>query len=270
MFGLLVGAKIILEIFLNVLLKMHKLLAAFDFDHTIVDDNTDTVAIKLVDRSVIPESVQQLYRNDGWTAYMQAIFELLAKNSIDKPTITEAILDIKPVSGMCELVTELVDDYNFDAIIISDSNTYFINTWLEKHKMETYFKQVFSNPAQFVDGTLKLKMYHLQDHCRLSTKNLCKGQIMEDFISEQENAGIVYDRVVYVGDGLNDICPMLRLKTNDLACARAGYQCVKTLEHIALNKPLPKTGETYKMKSEICIWNDGKDILNAVKKRGSY
>lgn len=244
---------------------MHKQLAAFDFDHTILEDNTDMVAIKLVDESLIPKTVQQLYRNDGWTAYMQAVFEILAKNRIDKSAITDAILRIKPVDGMCDLITQLVDNYNFDVIIISDANTYFINIWLEEHKMDTYIKKVFSNPAQFVDGALKLRMYHLQDQCRLSTKNLCKGQILEDFVSEQESSGIIYDRIVYAGDGMNDVCPMLRLKAGDLACARAGYQCVKMLDRIANNKPLPKTGETYKMHAGVCIWNNGKDILNAVK-----
>lgn len=240
-------------------------LVAFDFDHTIVDDNTDTVVISLLDKSLIPDSVKELYRSDGWTSYMQAIFDLLDTYNIDKKKILQTIADIPFVKGFDTLIRALKDELQYDIIIISDSNSCFIDTWLETHNLTNYFCKVFTNPAQFVDNSLKIQMYHLQTHCKLSTKNLCKGQILEDFIETQKNAGIIYDRVAYVGDGTNDFCPVLKLKENDLACARENYKCADLVKLAIEGKYLDETGNPYMVKAIPCIWKTGLDILNAVK-----
>ena len=46
-----------------------------------------------------------------------------------------------------------------------------------------------------------------QETCTLSTKNLCKGQIMEDYV---QSCGKRFSFICYVGDGGNDFCPSLR------------------------------------------------------------
>lgn len=238
---------------------MAKKLAVFDFDHTIVDGNTDIVARKLLKNDQVPESVRVLHQTHGWTLYMQEIFKLLKKHNISKGTVKNAIILIPAVPSIKKLITTLVTQRNYDAIIISDSNSLFINDWLEANNMKEYFHSVFTNPAKYnKDGLLEIQGFHEQHTCKLSTVNLCKGKIMCDFIKAQKNLGVIYEHVVYVGDGKNDFCPILRLNQNDFACAREGYALVDVLDK-------NKTEHLYeKVLAQVCVWKTGQDILNFV------
>ncbi|KAK9687472.1 putative Phosphatase [Popillia japonica] len=117
---------------------------------------------------------------------MQGVFELLYEHGFRKNEIQTAIDDIKPVSGMIELMRSLKLDLGYDVITISDSNTYFIDTWLNKNSFTKNIDKVFTNPANFVDGLLKIEMYHVQSDCKLSTKNLCKGRILDEYLAAQK------------------------------------------------------------------------------------
>lgn len=244
---------------------MTKNLAVLDFDHTVVDGNTDTIVADLLTKSV-RDSVRYLYQKDGWTSYMQAIFQLLHTNKINEETITKTINNIPCVSGFPALIKQLNDKLNYDVIIISDSNSYFIDCWLNANGLKPYILTTFTNPARFENGLLKIEMYHLQDYCALSTKNLCKGQIMDDFKEEQRERGVVYDRTVYVGDGKNDFCPILRLKEGDLACVREGFKCAELVQMAQDGKYCDvETGIAYNVRAGVVVWKNGDDILNSIK-----
>lgn len=238
---------------------MAKKLAVFDFDHTIVDGNTDIVARKLLKNEQIPESVRVLYQTSGWTVYMQEIFKLLKKHRISKDTVKKAIINIPEVPQFKKLITLLVTALKFHAIIVSDSNSLFINYWLEANKMNNYIHSVFTNPAEYnKDGLLEIKGYHEQHECKLSTVNLCKGRIMEEFLKAQEEKNIIYDQVLYVGDGKNDFCPVLKLKEKDIACARVGYPLEAVL------KKNEKDHVHQKVLARVCYWKVGDDIMNCL------
>lgn len=244
---------------------MGRKLAAFDFDHTIVDDNSDIVVRNLISKELIPESVKKLYKSDGWTAYMQGVFETLHVNGITENNIISAMNKVPSTPGMEELIRTMTEELNYDVIIISDSNTYLINSWLDSHHLKDKVMKVFTNPANFSKGVLRISMYHLQTECKLSTKNLCKGKILDEFIAARAQAGVVYDRIVYAGDGNNDFCPILRLSEHDLACVRDKYACLQLVQTVQAGKPIPVTGQIYNIKAKIVVWNSGTDILNAIK-----
>ena len=71
---------------------------------------------------------------------------------------------------------------NIDVIIVSDSNTLFIQWVLEKNGMEDMVKDVFSNPAWFDEkGYLRIKCHH--DHsCKFCPVNMCKFEILQEYI----------------------------------------------------------------------------------------
>lgn len=234
------------------------ILAAFDFDHTICDDNSDIVARKLISNDKIPDTVKRMYQADNWNAYMGQIFELLSKNYIDVETIKNAIHRIPSVSGIDSLLSEL-HSRNCEIIIISDSNSLFIEWWLKNKNLSHMVKEIFTNPATINGELLKIEMYHLQDNCKLSSKNLCKGQILEDYITKRSLEGINFDRIVYVGDGKNDLCPILRLSEKDLACPRIGYTLVNILNKKAAEN------ESQEVKAKVVPWETGNDILENLK-----
>lgn len=138
------------------------LLVAFDFDHTIVDKNTDIVVKDLLPKGKIPDEVKKLYRSDGWTAYMQKIFELLHQNGISYEKINDAVKNIPATKGLGDLLKALYKA-DCDIIIISDSNSVFINEWLEANQLKNTINKVFTNPAHYDrEGLLNIQMYHLQ------------------------------------------------------------------------------------------------------------
>ncbi|KAH1004767.1 hypothetical protein HUJ05_005545 [Dendroctonus ponderosae] len=239
--------------------KVMKNLAVFDFDHTIVDTNSDTAVMDLVDKSKFPPDLRKLHKSAGWTAFMQAVFNVLHENQVTEPDIAGLIRRLPGVAGIKHLIQTLHDSMDYDVIIISDANTYFINAWLEENGLSSKILKVYSNPGAFNEqGRLEIEMFHDQDSCQLSTRNLCKGQIMQDFIKEQSKRGIVYRRVVYVGDGHNDFCPILRLGSTGVACCRKAYQCADLVQNA------PNT--EHRLKAQVCIWENGQEVLEFLAK----
>lgn len=236
---------------------MHRtVLAAFDFDHTICDGNTDVVARKLLPESKIPEDVKGLYKSSGWIAYMSRIFELLHENSIDAETIENAIVNIPAVRGI-ETLLESLSGNGHEIVIISDSNSIFIDRWLRSKKLEHVVSRVFTNPAWYDDdGKMRVSMYHTQHTCQLSSINLCKGQILMDHVKERRDQGKCFERIVYVGDGQNDLCPIMRLSHEDLACARKNYALIEMLS------ALPSDASA---KAKIILWDDATDLYRNLK-----
>lgn len=233
------------------------ILAAFDFDHTICEDNTDVVVRKLLPEEKIPEDVKSLYKSDGWIAYMGRIFELLHENGVDAQQIEDAIVNIPAVAGIANILTSLRAS-NHDVIIISDSNNVFINCWLKNKKLERVVSRVFTNPAWYDgNGVLRINMYHKQNSCKLSAVNLCKGQILMDYVKERRIQGMNFDRVIYVGDGRNDLCPILRLSQNDLGCPREDYTLIDIL------KKLPPDTT---MKATVVPWKNGCDLRYSLER----
>lgn len=232
------------------------MLVAFDFDHTICEDNSDVVVRKLLPEEKIPEDVKSLYHSSGWIVYMDRIFELLHSNSIDARQIETAIVNIPAVAGMEALLTALHAN-GHEIIIISDSNTVFINRWLKSKKLEHLVSRIFTNPAWFDDdGRMRVDMYHVQRTCDLSTVNLCKGRILMDYVEERREQGKQFERIVYVGDGKNDLCPILRLSRADLACPRKDYVLIKILS---------KLPHDLSLKAKVLSWKDGTDLLRKLE-----
>lgn len=225
-------------------------MVAFDFDHTIVDENTDIVVRDLV-KSKISDEITKLYKKSGWIPYMQEIFYLLHGDGFTKEQILNAITGIPEVAGLKTLFKELNDISNVDIIIISDSNSVFIKHWCDHNNVSDYIKQVFTNQAHFNDEkVLKIQPYHHQLDCQLSSENLCKGQVLENYVqTQQKESNVIYDKIFYVGDGHNDICPVLRLGTQDVGYARKGYRMANELDD-----------ENPSLDVKVEIWSDGHDL----------
>lgn len=235
-------------------------LLAFDFDHTIVNLNTDVEVQKLHPEGKIPESseLHGLYSSVGWTKFMGGVFKLLHHHKIKKEDILKLMESLELIPGMEDLIRKSVAEHNAKVIIISDSNTVFIKHILEHKKLDHLVDVVFTNPAEWTEeGLLEIKPYHHQTHCDLSTENLCKGAILEDYISSQS---VKFSFVGYVGDGGNDFCPALRLSEKDLVCVREGYSLQKKI-------PQHKEQKGLEIKGEIQYWKSGDQILARIEEK---
>jgi len=46
---------------------------------------------------------------------------------------------------------------------------------------------------------------------------MCKGEELDAFLERHKP---VFDRIIYVGDGSNDYCPIIRLRSQDMVLCR--------------------------------------------------
>ncbi|XP_034944198.1 pyridoxal phosphate phosphatase PHOSPHO2-like [Chelonus insularis] len=231
------------------------LLMCFDFDNTIINENSDIIIKNLYPHDV-PDNVKKLC-NSGWTAYMRSIFQLIHSIGVQKDTIINSIHGIPAVSGFEDLIKNLHAN-NCDIIIISDANSVFIETWLEKKQLKNCIDKIYTNPAWFDENNLlHIKEYHQQDWCKFSEKNLCKGYVLESYIKEKADAGVKYNMVAYVGDGRNDYCPMLKLSPNDIAFPRQDNYIMKMINDYK--------NSNESIKAKIIPWKDGNDIWQALR-----
>ncbi|ELU18039.1 hypothetical protein CAPTEDRAFT_111093 [Capitella teleta] len=233
----------------------NKRLIAFDFDHTLIDDNSDLYVRKLAPNGKIPQRIHDLFDDSGWTEYMAAIFEYLHDNGTTPAQILACMTEIGFTSGMTELLAYLAGD-SYDVIIISDANSVFIEHIMKHAGLHDAVSAIFTNPAHFnASGRLELAYYHTQDWCELSTRNLCKGHVLLEYIKQQKDKGVDYSSVAYIGDGSNDLCPSLKLTSNDLVFPRVGYSLAKKVD-------------SYKDKllAKVVPWSSGLDILKELQK----
>ncbi|XP_076038142.1 pyridoxal phosphate phosphatase PHOSPHO2-like isoform X2 [Oratosquilla oratoria] len=235
-----------------------KVLVALDFDHTIIDDNSDTYIVKLLPNHKVPEDLKQLYRKDGWTLYMQEIFKLLHKNDTKSSQILNCLTEIKLTESMKEFLTKLPRD-STEFIVISDSNSLFIDHILRNEGIRDLFREIFTNPAKIDENDcLNIEMFHYQDYCKLSTKNLCKGHILNSYVESRQKDNVHFSHIAYVGDGSNDFCPSLLLKEKDAVFPRSGYSLLNCIPRMEAEKGL-------KVEAEVCPWDNGMDIHEKVK-----
>ena len=91
------------------------------------------------------------------------------------------------------------------------------NPHLQHHDLGSIFSEIITNPASFNSAGLleisrRVPATSADQHsCKVGcSANMCKGQELEAFL-ERTGGRAQYDRIVYVGDGSNDFCPLLRL-----------------------------------------------------------
>lgn len=142
-------------------------LVAFDFDHTIVDGNTDIHIKNLAPNGAIPEEIKRKYSDRCWIDYMGQIFVYLHSHGISASDYQNCLASLPLTAGMRELLNHLKSQ-NAELIIVSDSNSEFIRMSLEQHQLADNFHSVITNPASFAPtGLLEIRYCHEQNWCDL-------------------------------------------------------------------------------------------------------
>ncbi|UYV61574.1 hypothetical protein LAZ67_1005347 [Cordylochernes scorpioides] len=224
-------------------------LVAFDFDHTIVDGNSDVQVQKLAPDETIPDSIQDHYSPNGWTNFMREVFRYLHSQGISQEDYVACLNSLPLVQGIKELFKILHEQGN-EIVIISDANSIFIEHVLKKEGLSV--AKIFTNPAYFdEEGRLCINEYQDQDWCTLCSRNLCKGSILKDYIAKRQEEGVNFNQVAYVGDGRNDLCPSLTLTSRDLVFPRKGFKLDSLIQE-----------KKEDLDAAYFTWESGHDIRN--------
>lgn len=235
-------------------------LVVFDFDETIINCNSDTHIKRMTPNGKFPAELWKDEYDLNWTNYMQQVFIYLHQIGCNQEDYRKCLETIEFVPGMKDLLKNLsvgTNEKQFEVIIISDANSFFINHILEFNNLLHCFKKIFTNTGEFDEkGCLRITGYHQQDWCTLSAENLCKGHVLREYIDERAKLNqIEFSRISYVGDGSNDLCPSLKLSNKDLVFPRYDFR----LHRLALEKI--KSSE---MKAEVVPFQSGADIWNRI------
>lgn len=209
--------------------RVHTLLV-FDFDWTMVDDNTDTWVLEKLGAS----EILKFSDNITWTKMMDKGMSRLYELGVSKEEIENCLHKIPLQSAMARIVRTVSKAQGCEVHIVSDANSFFISVILEKHNLSSSITTIHTNPAHFDDkGALRIKPYlssvtspHGCSLC-VNSPNMCKGQIVDKLRLERV---LPEGRVIFVGDGGNDFCPSTHLKLGDYVLAREGFPLAEKLQ----------------------------------------
>ncbi|XP_074884589.1 pyridoxal phosphate phosphatase PHOSPHO2 isoform X4 [Buteo buteo] len=222
------------------------------------DENSDTWIVKCAPEKKLPNGLRNSYRPGHWTEYMGRVFVYLGDNGVKEDEMRRTMTTIPFTAGMVDLLGFIGENKElFDCIIVSDSNTVFIDWILKAADFHKVFDEVFTNPAAFSStGYLTVQNFHAH-HCEKCPKNLCKRNVLKEFLDKQLERGVSYTQIVYIGDGGNDLCPVMFLKKDDIAMPRQGYTLEKKISQLAQ--------DLSPVECSVLAWSSAIDIMSYLK-----
>ncbi|KAK7251482.1 hypothetical protein RIF29_34729 [Crotalaria pallida] len=193
----------------------------FDFDQTIIDDDSDRWVVAELG---LTHLFNQLRQTLPWTSLMDRMMEELHSQGITTTHIADCL---KRATLHPSIISAIKSAHALgcELRIISDANTFYIETILKHYGLWDCFSEVNTNPAVVDEkGRLRISPFYdstLSPHCcNLCPHNMCKGLVIDRIRgSLPENKR----RFIYVGDGIGDYCPTLKLKGDDFVMPRKDY-----------------------------------------------
>mmetsp|Transcript_16212 Transcript_16212/g.27003 ORF Transcript_16212/g.27003 Transcript_16212/m.27003 type:complete len:254 (-) Transcript_16212:157-918(-) len=200
---------------------MADVLVVWDFDWSLVNQNSDTYILQEMDPSGALLGAVQKYRRQGqpWTELVDwAVGELQSRHSYTVDDMRNTLAKIPVMRGALDAVS-LARNCGAEQRILSDANSFYISSILEAQGLQAAFALIETNPAETSNGRLRVMPHHpaheAPHECPNCPPNLCKGRVLERWLRERPNS-----RCVYVGDGGGDFCPALRLRRGDALMVR--------------------------------------------------
>jgi pyridoxal phosphate phosphatase PHOSPHO2 len=243
-----------------------KTLVVWDFDWTLINENSDTWLIKQLGGTEEYQHVMSRRKELSWTSLMAYAYERITTGTTvtGQPKCTpedlaSCIASIPVFEENLTAIRRLGATDTITQCCVSDANTVFINSYFKNKNIASDFAELHTNPASFnPDGVLEIRPYVSVDtphECSVcaSSPNMCKGAIVEDLV---ERLG-PFERVVYLGDGRGDLCGCSKLiGKEDVILARLEYALARAI--VAANS------EDY---CTLALWNNGKDIVRELEAR---
>jgi 2,3-diketo-5-methylthio-1-phosphopentane phosphatase len=191
-------------------------LVVFDYDWSLVNENSDTFVFQQLYPELLATLKERRTAQPSWTKIMDDMLGALAE---DKPDITpdmirDAVARVPIQAHMLDALRLAAEQYSANIKIVSDANSVYIESMLERFGLGQHVSEVITNPASFENGRSRLHVrpYHAEDGephgCEWCPSNMCKGRIVDELRRAQP-----YSSVLYVGDGSGDFCAATRLTT---------------------------------------------------------
>lgn len=234
-------------------------LFVWDFDNTVVLDNTDTLVFDHHAPDVLATHRAAIHSDPDplpWVAMIDDGLATLHARGISPEQILASASSVPIPPDTIAALRRIAAAGNARSLVLSDANTLFIAACLDRHGLQepdVFEGGVFSNTGSFGDdGRIRVSGFmdsKPQHGCHSCASNLCKGEVVDCFL----NVDYARWRVVYVGDGGNDYCPVLRLGEDDVVLAREGFP---------LHKLIKREG---KVAAQVKVWSNPKELRSLVE-----
>lgn len=197
-------------------------LIVFDFDWSLADQDTDRWVSEVLAVD-LRRKMKNLKDEIQWTDLVAQTLRELHERGVTRAQIENALQIMPFHPAMVHAVQALKSRGKTTFFCLSNANSIFISTILKSKGLENLFDEIVTNPAEWDEsGLLKLRRRidpdGPQHKCTVGcSPNMCKGEELDAFLARH---GPDYDRIVYVGDGSNDFCPVIRLRSQDMVLCR--------------------------------------------------
>ncbi|KAF6134423.1 hypothetical protein GIB67_012363 [Kingdonia uniflora] len=203
---------------------MGGIVVVFDFDKTIIDCDSDNW---VVDELGATDLFNELLPTMPWNTPMDTMMKELRSQGRTIEDIAEC-LKRAPLHPRIISAIKAAHALGCQLNIVSDANTFFIETILEDHGLREYFSEIHTNPS-FIDkeGPLRILPYHekFTTHPHgcgdLCAPNMCKGTPTERIRTLALKEG--KKRFIYLGDGKGDFYPSSKLGEGDFVMPRKNF-----------------------------------------------
>ncbi|OCT60003.1 phosphoethanolamine/phosphocholine phosphatase [Xenopus laevis] len=201
-----------------------KYLLIFDFDETIVNENSDDCVVQAAPNQELPDWLSSSIQDGFYYQYMQKVLKYLGDKGVKLADLRSVYEKIPLSPGMPDLFRFLMKKQDrFEIILISDANVFGVESSLKAHGFHSLFRRVISNHTKVEkNGYLSLEPYHTHT-CPNCPASMCKRKIVTEYLVERSKDGVTFEKVMYVGDGANDFCPSVVLTATDVAFSRKNY-----------------------------------------------
>jgi len=236
--------------------NQQNILVLWDFDNSMINENVDywipgTLWTK--DFSIMREmrkNARPFTKEKTFSTLMGSIFEELFKQGVTDKDYQELMKKTPVFKENLEVIRNL-HILGIEQKIVSDANSYFIETFLEIHDIRKCFSEIRTHPAK-IDEFGKLVVTEWTDTHPLGERckyfgycghQMCKAEVVNG-IPRPENA-----RIIYIGDGSGDFCGVRVLKACDFAFVREGFSLEKDINE-----------NEGAITCQIRTWKDGKTL----------
>ncbi|KIO28493.1 hypothetical protein M407DRAFT_181183 [Tulasnella calospora MUT 4182] len=245
--------------------QVRKQLVIYDFDWSMADQDTDRWIFEVNDIA-LRRRMKDNPDNMQWTDLVAQCCEKLHAAGGTREDIENALRVMPFHPAMIRAIKKLKSDSvpNTTLLCLSNANQVFIDTILEHRGLRDAFDEIITNPATWrSDGLLQVRRRidpsGRQHSCQVGcSPNMCKGEELEAYLNRKGSDGF-YDRMVYVGDGKNDFCPILRLREQDVVLARVGR---------GLEERIKEEGAASGLKARVIYWGGAWEVEELFPKLG--
>ncbi|KAJ7594302.1 phosphatase phospho-type [Mycena floridula] len=232
---------------------MTRRLVVFDFDWSMADQDTDRWIFEVLAID-IRRKMEDLEKQVQWTDLVAQSLREAHARGIQRQQIEHALQTMPYHPAMIRAVSNLKFRGSTTFFCLSNANSVFISTILESKGLSTLFEEIVTNPAEWnPSGLLELRRKvdpaGPQHTCSVGcSPNMCKGEELEAFLARHSPD---YDQVIYVGDGSNDFCPVVRLRSQDMVLCRTDR---------GLQKRITRDGEKLGLKCKVKYWEGAWEV----------